>query len=86
MTKQLELFGEPTKLTVMPVVPHKCGRGLGPCAVFEETPGQLRCATCGAIAPAKSQRRNSPTIFDHFIQFLLHQQDRARRFPGNLGT
>jgi hypothetical protein len=72
MAEQFELLGDPTKLTV---IPHNCGRGLGPCLVFEEV-GQLRCITCGCVGPIKSQRRgsNSTAAFDDFIQVIIRSQ------------
>ena len=71
MTEQFELLGEPTKLTV---IPHNCGRGLGPCAVFEETPGQLRCATCGCVGPMK--RNVTQNALDGFFQAVIRSQSK----------
>jgi hypothetical protein len=76
MTKQLELLGDPTELTAIP----PCGRGLGPCLVFDEA-GQLRCVTCGCVGP----RKRPHTIFDGYIEsqmkffeFLHRQQEAAK--------
>jgi hypothetical protein len=82
MSEQLELFGEPTKLTAIP----PCGRGLGPCLVFDEA-GQLRCVTCGCVGRRKNE--NARTIFDGFIKSqlkfmeFLREQENAPGDPGN---
>jgi hypothetical protein len=83
MNQQLELFDSST-ISLPP-----CGRGLGECKAIVE-PGQIRCLTCGCVAPNAS-RNDAPkaTIFDDFMQCQLNFFEFLRQqepWPGDPGN
>jgi hypothetical protein len=79
MTAQLELFPRSAVISLPP-----CGRGLGRCEAIVE-PDQIRCLTCGCVAPRASQNDvPKGTIFDGFIQSqlkFLRSRDGAGPMP-----